>query len=150
MLYTPQPFYLAVTDNQWFQFHHSNQSLEVNFWKPSATSFKAIQPGQNLLFKLKSPNNHVVGGGTFLRSEKTRVSEAWRLYGAMNGFRTFGEFQNSLQSMNRSLQNRRKNKVTMNPIFGLGHEIWELKEKNQKSFEKKIQVFLGEKRRRHT
>ena len=33
----------------------------------------------------------------------------------------------------------------MNSIFGLGHETWELKKKNQKNFKRKLQVYLAKK-----
>lgn len=106
MIYTPQPCYFAVTDPRWFKFHRQQNSLEVNFWRPSGTAFKALKPGQNLLFKLKNPYNHIAGGGTFVRYEKTRLSEAWRLYGEMNGCHIFGEFQQALLGMNKTLQSR--------------------------------------------
>ena len=54
-------------------------------------------------------------------------------------------------NLKRSLHKPRKINETMNPIFGLGHEIYELKlKKTKKFFLKKIEVFLAEKRRRHT
>ena len=54
-------------------------------------------------------------------------------------------------SLKRSLHKSQKINETMNSIFGLGHEIYELKlKKNQEILLKKIEVFLAEKRRRHT
>ena len=39
---------------------------EVNFWQPgSNTQFRALSPGELLLFKLHSPDNFIVGGGVF-------------------------------------------------------------------------------------
>lgn len=96
MLHQPQTCYLDVTDPSWFRFHQSRQAIEVNFWRPSKTPFRALKPGQNILFKLKSPYNHVAGGGTFVRYEQTRLSEAWRLYGVMNGFSSLKEMQAKL------------------------------------------------------
>ena len=104
MIYTPQPLYLAVTNPDWFKFHKNKQSIEVNFWKPSAAAFKTLQPGQNLLFKLKKPYNHVAGGGTFVRYEQTRLSEAWRLYEQMNGYDRFSDFKKTLASSNKHLK----------------------------------------------
>lgn len=106
MIYTPQPCYLAVTNPDWFEFHRARQSLEVNFWKPSAAAFKALLPGQNLLFKLKKPYNHVAGGGTFIRYEQTRLSEAWRHYREMNGFDSLARLRQALKGMNKMLRNR--------------------------------------------
>ena len=55
-------FFVAVTDYDWFQLHASKPSVvEVNFWRPSPeASFKALEPGEMLLFKLHSPHNFIV------------------------------------------------------------------------------------------
>lgn len=63
-------FYLGVTDNQWFTALQHDQASECNFWMPSGRSFGVLQPGQEFLFKLKAPHNHIGGGGTFVRSEQ--------------------------------------------------------------------------------
>src|SRR5450432_3167081 len=59
--------YVAVTDKDWFSFHASKTNLEeVNFWRPSPdATFKALQPGELLLFKLHAPENFIAGGGFF-------------------------------------------------------------------------------------
>ena len=46
--------FVAVTDYDWFQVHASRSDVEeVNFWQPSPdSSFKALSPGEPLLFKL--------------------------------------------------------------------------------------------------
>ena len=44
-------------------------------------------------------------------------------------------------SLKRSLHKPRKINETMNPIFGLGHEIYELKLNRTKKFLRKIEVF---------
>ena len=69
---------------------------------------------------LRSPTTISQGGGTFVRYEKTRLSEAWRLYGKMNGCDTFGEFQQALLGMERTLQSR---SLRDDPIIGC--IIWE-------------------------
>ena len=52
--------FVAVTDNDWFALHASKATVEeVNFWRPSEASFKVLQPGELLLFKLKSPNDAI-------------------------------------------------------------------------------------------
>ena len=48
-------------------------------------------------------------------------------------------------SLKRSLHKSQKINETMNPIFGLGHEIYELKlKKTKKLFEKKLKFFWQE------
>lgn len=61
--------YIGVTDNDWFALHAGKQSVdEVNFWRPSPdATFKALQPGEILLFKLHSPDNCIAGDGFFTR-----------------------------------------------------------------------------------
>jgi putative restriction endonuclease len=44
---------LAVTDDEWFELLRRHSHLgEINFWAPSAASFRALQPGEMFLFKL--------------------------------------------------------------------------------------------------
>ena len=56
--------FLAVTDNDWFAQHAAKSGVdEVNFWRPSPdATFKALQPGEILLFKLKAPNDCIARG----------------------------------------------------------------------------------------
>ena len=73
-------FFIAVTDNSWFDFLSKLQPDEVNFWRPSGQSFKSIEPGAPFLFKLHSPLNYIVGGGYFVRSEALPLSLAWNAF----------------------------------------------------------------------
>jgi putative restriction endonuclease len=44
---------IAVTAWDWFQMLRQKPDLaEVNFWAPSASSFRALTPGEMFLFKL--------------------------------------------------------------------------------------------------
>jgi len=53
--------FIANTDNTWFDFLAAEQNInEVNFWWPGETTFRAIQPGELLVFRLKSPRNKIV------------------------------------------------------------------------------------------
>jgi len=45
--------FIANTDNSWFDFLASEPALtEVNFWWPGEMAFRAIQPGELLVFRL--------------------------------------------------------------------------------------------------
>lgn len=58
--------YVAITDSDWYGHLASLKPDEVNFWQPSAsTQFRALLPGEPLLFKLHSPDDFIVGGGFF-------------------------------------------------------------------------------------
>ncbi len=77
---------VAVTDGDWFNLLRQRPDLaEVNFWAPSATSFKALEPGELFLFKLHAPKNFIVGGGIFAHSNDLPCSLAWQTFGQANG-----------------------------------------------------------------
>jgi len=51
--------FIANTDNSWFDFLASEPALtEVNFWWPGEMAFRAIQPGELLVFRLKGTSNN--------------------------------------------------------------------------------------------
>ena len=83
-------FFVAVTDYDWFQLHASKFHIdEVNFWRPSPeASFKALNTGEMLLFKLHSPRNFIVGGGFFTRFVHLPISLSWEAFGEGNGVRS--------------------------------------------------------------
>jgi putative restriction endonuclease len=79
--------FVAVTDKDWFSLHASKQKVEeVNFWRPSPdASFKALQSGELLLFKLHVPDNFIAGGGFFTRFLQLPVNMAWDTFREANG-----------------------------------------------------------------
>jgi putative restriction endonuclease len=77
---------VAVTDGDWFDHLRAKSELaEVNFWSPSATNFRALEPGELFLFKLHSPRNFIVGGGVFAYANSLPCSLAWEAFGESNG-----------------------------------------------------------------
>jgi len=77
---------IAVTDGDWFERLCQQPNLtEVNFWAPSAASFRALQPGEMFLFKLHAPRNVIVGGGVFAYANALPCSLAWAAFGEANG-----------------------------------------------------------------
>lgn len=90
--------YVANTDFDWFRFLRAAQPPvdEVNFWRPGETSFGALQPGEPLLFKLKSPHNVIAGVGFFALYSRLPLSMVWDVYGESNGAVTFSEMHNRL------------------------------------------------------
>jgi len=78
-------FFVAVTDNDWFDFLSQLLPDEVNFWRPSGRGFAAIEVGSPFLFKLRNPRNHIAGGGFFVRSEKLPLSLTWDVFEQRNG-----------------------------------------------------------------
>jgi len=87
--------FVAVTDKDWFTLHSSSRSVEeVNFWRPSSdTSFRALQAGELLLFKLHSPDNFIAGGGFFTRFIHLPVNMAWDVFREANGVRSLTEMR---------------------------------------------------------
>jgi putative restriction endonuclease len=78
--------YVGNTDNDWFDFLASISAIdEVNFWKPSAGNFRAIDEGERFAFRLKSPRNKIGGFGTFVKSSSLPIQMAWEAFGTKNG-----------------------------------------------------------------
>ena len=79
---------IAVTDGDWFEKLRRQPDLgEVNFWAPSAANFRALQPGELFLFKLRAPHNVIVGGGIFTYANTLPCSLVWEAFGEANGAR---------------------------------------------------------------
>src|SRR5882762_2268036 len=85
---------VAVTDGDWFdQLRQQPNLSEVNFWSPSDSNFRALQPGELFLFKLHSPNNFIVGGGVFAHASSMPCSLAWEAFQEANGARSLVEMR---------------------------------------------------------
>lgn len=93
--------YIGVTDNDWYRFLSQLPNVdEVNFWQPGGSHvFRALQPGELFLFKLKKPYNHVAGGGFFTHSSLLPVSLAWEAFGEKNGAATFQEMRQKIAGL---------------------------------------------------
>lgn len=80
--------FIAVTDNDWFEFLSQQPEIdEVNFWQPGGrTQFKSLIPGGLFFFKLRAPFHHYIGGfARFTHSTIIPVSMAWQAFGEKNG-----------------------------------------------------------------
>lgn len=86
-------FYVGVTDRKWFRYLRERKPDEVNFWKPSGGTFKALQPGDLFLFKLHAPHNVIAGGGFFVRFQQLPSSLAWEVFGENNGCDSLGQLR---------------------------------------------------------
>jgi len=94
---------VAVTDSDWFNLLRAQPSLnEVNFWAPSDSSFRALQPGELFLFKLHAPVNKIVGGGVFAYATNLPLSLAWESFGIANGARSLSEMRRRIGVYRRS------------------------------------------------
>jgi putative restriction endonuclease len=99
--------YVAITDSDWFNYLSELRPDEVNFWQPSASgSFRALSPGEPLLFKLHSPENYIVGGGFFSHYAVFPVSFAWATFGPKNGATTEAEMRSRLERYRRIETNK--------------------------------------------
>jgi putative restriction endonuclease len=110
-------FIVAVTDGDWFDQLSQQPNLpEVNFWSPSDSAFRALQPGELFLFKLHSPNNFVVGGGIFVHANSMPCSLAWETFEGANGAR-------SLDNMRARIAKYRRTKPDDREDFVIGCRI---------------------------
>lgn len=96
--------YVANTDYDWFRFLRATEPPvdEINFWRPGETSFAALQPGEPLFFKLKSPHNAIAGLGFFAHYSRLPLSIVWDVYGEANGAATFREMHDRLLRLRSS------------------------------------------------
>ena len=89
--------YVAVTDKGWFEhlriLSRHGRVQEVNFWTPKSWGgrFRVLDRGQPLLFKLRSPDNAIVGGGFFEHYSDLPISLAWQAFGDKNGLQSGGD-----------------------------------------------------------
>lgn len=85
---------VAVTDGDWYdQLRQQRDQSEVNFWAPSAASFRALEPGELFLFKLHAPRNFIVGGGIFAYANTLPCSLAWQAFGEKNGASSYDQMR---------------------------------------------------------
>ena len=94
---------IAVTDGDWFEtLRLQPEPPEVNFWAPSAASFRALEPGGLFLFKLHAPRNFIVGGGIFAYANTLPCSLAWKSFGVANGAGTLAEMRARIAKYRRT------------------------------------------------
>src|SRR6266436_7136502 len=85
---------VAITEDDWFEMLRRQPNLtEVNFWAPSASPFRALQPGELFLFKLHAPHNFIVGGGVFAYANVLPCSLAWEAFGRANGAESLAQLR---------------------------------------------------------
>ena len=95
-------FWVGVTDNSWFRFLRDQQPEEVNFWQPSPRApITTLEPGAPFLFKLKRPNNHIGGGGFFVKFSVLPLSVVWETFEVKNGAATREEFEALIRPLTR-------------------------------------------------
>lgn len=114
---------VAVTDGDWFDHLRVKSELaEVNFWSPSATNFRALEPGELFLFKLHSPRNFIVGGGVFAYANSLPCSLAWEAFGESNGASSLLEMRSRIAKYRRVAPNDRNDfaigcRILTQPFF---------------------------------
>jgi hypothetical protein len=100
--------YVAPTDHGWYQFLRARPEIaEVNFWRPGASSFRALNPGEPFFFKLKAPHNAIGGFGLFARFQTLPVWQAWDVFGQANGTADVHELLTRLDRLSASTGVRR-------------------------------------------
>src|SRR5438094_7827473 len=98
---------VAITDDDWFDMLRQEPNLpEVNFWAPSGKNFRALQPGELFLFKLRAPRNVIVGGGIFAYASKLPCSLAWEAFREANGARSAHELRARIARYRRDPNDR--------------------------------------------
>lgn len=102
--------FVGNTDINWFNYLANIRPDEVNFWQPaSKQAFRALDVGEMFLFRLKSPINHIAGGGFFLRHVFLPISLAWEAFGEKNGAADYYSFSNSIYKYRKTDQRSEPN-----------------------------------------
>ncbi len=98
---------VAPTDIDWFMaLSGQHDPGEVNFWSPSESNFRALQPGELFLFKLKAPHNAIGGGGVFAYSNVLPCSLAWEAFGEANGASSLARMRQQISGYKASSRDR--------------------------------------------
>lgn len=96
--------FVAVTDAEWFSFLKDIPEVEeVNFWQPSPRGvFRALEPGDPMLFKLHYPDHFIVGGGFYTHYSVLPASLAWEAFGEKNGAASLVEMRGRIEKYRRA------------------------------------------------
>lgn len=125
--------YISPTNYEWYLQLMGMRPDEVNFWLPSGSrSFKALQPGEPLLFKSKTKDTgitgpgFVMGGGFFVRYVTSTVSLAWQAFGEKNGVPNSNDFLARIQSLggDTSAMDPAIGCIILNEPFFFPRELW--------------------------
>jgi putative restriction endonuclease len=119
--------YVGITDQDWFRFLRAQAAVEMNFWRPSSINeFKAITPGELFLFKLKFPENKIVGGAYFVRHTILPLDLAWEVFGVANGCASFDTFCRKITSLRGDEERNPKIGCTVltDPFYLSDSESW--------------------------
>lgn len=86
--------YVYPTDPDWYSFLSRQPHLdEVNFWRPGGQQrFSQLDPGDLLLFRLRSPKNAIAGGGTYTHFSFAPLAQVWDAFGIKNGTPDYDSF----------------------------------------------------------
>lgn len=95
-------YWVAVTHRDWFEslrdLRKRRGTDEVNFWQPGTRLPFRPEAGRPFLFKLRYPENCIVGGGIFVDFTVRSCADAWNIFGEANGAPTSDEFLNRFDS----------------------------------------------------
>jgi putative restriction endonuclease len=95
--------YVANTDNDWFDFLSSRMNVaEVNFWQPGGRPFHVIQPGELLVFRLKSPRNCIGGFGVLSNASILPLQIAWETFQEANGVASYEALRSAIANYRSS------------------------------------------------
>lgn len=104
-------YWVAVTDNNWYNFLSDIRPDDVNFWQPGGLKrFNQLQVGAPFLFKLKRPGNAIAGIGFYSHQTSLPLSMAWEIFRERNGCE-------SLIDLRRLIMTNRK-VSSVNPEIG--------------------------------
>ncbi|MHB8191127.1 MAG: HNH endonuclease [Ferrimicrobium sp.] len=119
-------FWVGVTDNQWYESLAEQRADEVNFWRPTPQPpSNHLKLGTPFLFKLKSPFQHIAGGGYFVSYMPMPIWLAWEIFQDRNGYSSLSQM---IEGLSRYREFKDANSligcITLSSVFYFAKEDW--------------------------
>lgn len=94
--------YVTSVDLDWYETVRSARSDEVNVWRPGIHhQFRAVEPGEPVLLRLKAPIDAIGGFGFFSHFSILPVSLAWRMFESANGEKSLASMRDRVIGLRR-------------------------------------------------
>ena len=116
-------FWVGIADDDWFIRLSRLRPDEVNLWQPSLKPLVRLDPGTLFLFKLRSPNDVIVGGGWFAHFTVLPCFLAWQTFGEKNGVAALDDLIKQTDQPRPSRASELGCNLLLQPFF-LAEEDW--------------------------
>lgn len=119
-------FWVSIADDDWYLNLSRQRPAEVNFWQSSLKPLVHLDPGTLFLFKLRSPNDVIVGGGWFAHFTVLPCFLAWEVFQEQNGVTSLADLIQRTANQQQARRSRVSElgcNILLQPFF-LPEEDW--------------------------